>query len=405
MKKVLVLGSNFGGMTASLEVAKKVRDKDDIEVTVVSPSKYFTYTPSQIWVPFGMRKLDDIRFESRKIFEKNNVNFIQDAATKIDVEKQLVATKENGELAYDYLVIATGVSLNFDIVENLHPSDGYINNIVIPKDSAKTYENYKEFLKNPGPIVVGATQAASCMGAGYEYLFNMEKELRRNKISRDIAPLTWITPEPELGNFGIGGIKGGETMLKTFMKMFKINYVTNASIQKIEKETITLDSGEVLPYKFSMLIPPFEGAEAIKDSENLGNEKGFIVTDNGYRDLQHKNIYAVGMAVQVDCPSKGKVPFGVPKTGYPTDVTGKIAANNILNDLGIVKKREEKAFGRIAGLCVMDCGSKEVYILSTSLLKPRAIAIMFPNILNDFGKWCLEKYFLYKNKRGYSSWI
>jgi len=403
MKKVLVLGGNFGGMTAALEVAKKSKGK--AKVTVVSPSKYFIYTPSQIWVPFGIRKLDDIRFESAAIFKKNGVNFIQDAAVNIDVKNQLVSTNEHGDIAYDYLVVATGVSSKFDIVENLDPSKGHINDIVSPQNSEKTYENFLEFLKDPGPIVVGATQAASCMGAGYEYLFNMEKELRKHKISRDVAPLTWITPEPELGNFGIDGIRGGETMLKVFMKMFKINYLTDASIKTIENDKITLDDGKEIPYKFAMLIPPFEGAGVIKKSESLGNEKGFIVCDDGYQSVDHKNIYAVGFAVQVDAVSKGKVPFGVPKTGYPTDVMGKIAAHNILHDMGIVAKRKEKAFGRIPGLCVMDCGDKEVYILSTSLLKPRAIAIMFPNIFFDLGKWSLEKYFLFKNKRGFSSWI
>jgi len=403
MKKVLVLGGNFGGMTSALEVVKKAKGK--AEVTVVSPSKYFIYTPSQIWVPFGIRKLDDIRFESAAIFKKNGVNFIQDAAINIDVKNQLVSTNEHGDIAYDYLVVATGVSLKFDIVENLDPSKGYINDIVSPENSEKTYENFLEFLKDPGPIVVGSTQAASCMGAGYEYLFNMEKQLRKHKVSRDVAPLTWITPEPELGNFGIDGIRGGETMLKAFMKMFKINYVTDSSIKTIESDKITLDDGKEIPYKFAMLIPPFEGADVIKKSESLGNEKGFIVCDDGYQSVDHKNIYAVGLAVQVDAASKGKVPFGVPKTGYPTDVMGKIAAHNILHDMGIVAKRKEKAFGRIPGLCVMDCGDKEVYILSTSLLKPRAIAIMFPNIFFDLGKWSLEKYFLFKNKRGFSSWI
>lgn len=403
MKKVIVLGSNFGGMTVALEVAKK--SKGQVEVLVISPTKYFLYTPSLIWVPFGIRKLDDIRFESEPIFNKHGVKLVKDAATKIDVVKQIVATKESGEFAYDYLVVATGVDLGFDIIENLHPGKGYVNNIVTPEDSEKTYENFKEFLKDPGPIIVGATQGASCMGAGYEYLFNMEKELRKHKVDRELAPLTWITPEPELGNFGIDGIRTGETLLKTFMKIFKVNHVVSSSIKTIEKDKMILDSGEELPYKFAMLIPPFLGASVVRDSEDLGNEKGFIVCDDGYRSIKHDNIYAVGLAVQVNSASKGIVPFGVPKTGYPTDVMSKIAAHNILYDIGLVKKRKEKAFGRIPGLCIMDCGSKEVYILSTSLLKPRAIAIIFPNILNDFGKWCLEKYFLYKNRRGYSNWI
>lgn len=56
-------------------------------------------------MPFGIRKLDDIRFESEPIFNKHGVKLVKDAATNIDVVKQIVETKESGEFAYDYLVI------------------------------------------------------------------------------------------------------------------------------------------------------------------------------------------------------------------------------------------------------------------------------------------------------------
>jgi sulfide:quinone oxidoreductase len=48
----------------------------------------------------------------------------------------------------------------------------------------------------------------------------------------------------------------------------------------------------------------------------------------------------------------------------------------------------------------MDAGKKEVLILSSSLFKPRSFAIMIPNVLYDFNKVLLEKYFLWKTKKG-----
>ena len=55
------------------------------------------------------------------------------------------------------------------------------------------------------------------MGAGYEYLFNFDRYVRKHRV-RDRVPITWVTPEPALGHFGIGGIRGGELMLKAFLK-------------------------------------------------------------------------------------------------------------------------------------------------------------------------------------------
>jgi sulfide:quinone oxidoreductase len=62
----------------------------------------------------------------------------------------------------------------------------------------------------------------------------------------------------------------------------------------------------------------------------------------------------------------------------------------------------EKPWGKIAGLCIMDAGKKEVLILSNNLFKPRQFAIMLPNVIYDFNKVLLEKYFLWKFRHGYS---
>ena len=100
----------------------------------------------------------------------------------------------------------------------------------------------------------------------------------------------------------------------------------------------------------------------------------------------------------------GRVPFGVPKTGYPSDVTGKIVAENVVRTLRGRTDFKEKPWGKIPALCVMDAGKKEVIILGSTLFKPRWFAVMIPNVLNDWGKLFLEKYFLWKLKRGHS-WL
>jgi sulfide:quinone oxidoreductase len=242
------------------------------------------------------------------------------------------------------------------------------------------------------------------MGAAYEYLFNMDKELRRHKV-RDRVKLYWITPEPYLGNFGIDGMPGGEWMLKMFMKLYNIEWVCDASIEKIEKDRILLKNGTVLPYKMAMLMPPFEGADVMKASPKLIDKKGFVETTGTYQHIRYKNVFAAGLAVEVLPPFKiDKTPFGVPKTGYPSDVTGKIVAKNILKLINGDDKLISKEWGKIAALCIMDAGRKEVYLVANHLFKPRQFAIIVPNIFNDFGKVLLEKYFLWKNRHGYA-WL
>ena len=240
------------------------------------------------------------------------------------------------------------------------------------------------------------------MGVAYEYLFSMEKELRRYGV-RNKVKLTWITPEPELGHFGIGGIRGGETMLKAFMGMYDIDYRVNAKIDHIEKDQIFLDGGEVLPYKMSMLIPPFEGADVMKNSAELVDEKGFVECLDTYQSEKFENVFVAGLAVKVKAPfNNTKVNFGVPKTGYPSDVQGKIVAHNIVEKIKGTNKLKQKAFGRIPGICIMDAGHKEVWILTDHLFKPRNFEIMIPNVILNIGKRLLEKYMIFKNRYGLS---
>lgn len=194
-------------------------------------------------------------------------------------------------------------------------------------------------------------------------------------------------------------------MLKKFMSILKINYEVSASIERIDKDKIILKNGKELPYRMTMLIPPFTGAEVMLNSQELVDNKGFVEVNEGYQHLRYKNVFAAGLSVKVNAPKASipaAVPYGVPKTGYPSDMMAKIAAVNIANIIKGNDKFVRKSFGKIPGICIMDAGYKEVYIFTNRLFRPRQFEIMMPNPINDWGKILLEKYMIWKNKRGYS---
>ena len=134
-------------------------------------------------------------------------------------------------------------------------------------------------------------------------------------------------------------------------------------------------------------------------------QKDLFPVKGTYQHVDYPNVFAAGLAVQVKPPFKvEKTKFGVPKTGYPSDVTGKIVATNITRLIQGKAKLKDQSWGKIPALCIMDAGRKEVYLVANRLFKPRQFAIILPNIFNDFGKVLLEKYFLWKNRHGYS-WL
>ena len=105
-KKVIVLGANFGGLTAALSLKREL--KNEVEVTVVSDRDYFLFNPSLIWLPFGARNAGNVTFKVRPTFEKAGVHFIESAATEIKPDTKSVSLANGESIKYDYLVIATG---------------------------------------------------------------------------------------------------------------------------------------------------------------------------------------------------------------------------------------------------------------------------------------------------------
>ncbi|MCB0514750.1 MAG: FAD-dependent oxidoreductase [Chitinophagales bacterium] len=397
MTTTVVIGGSFAGMTAALELKRK--GKNDHKVILIDKSPLFLFIPSLIWVPFKRREMKDISFKKESVLKKKGVDFVHAEALSVNTETRTVSTT-NGDYTYDHLVVATGPKVKFDVAPGVAEYSHYVGT---PNGAMKLRSALEEFKKNPGTIVIGATQNAGCMGAAYEFLFNVEKWLREQKI-REKVDLYWITPEDYLGHFGIDGMPMGETMLRTFMKMFNIKYKTQVAVKEVTPDAVILSNGEEIKSSLTQLMPPFVGVDFVRNSASLlANQNGYIPVEDTYRHKQLENVWAAGIAVQVDIPFECKnIPFSAPKTGYPSDETGKIVAENIIRTVKGNTKLIKKPWGKIPGLCVMDAGKKEVLIFSNHLFRPRTIAIMFPNVLYDFTKVLLEKYFLWKSKRGYA---
>src|SRR3972149_1243052 len=162
MAKVVIIGASTGGLPAAYEIRAALGSEHD--VSVISDTEIFHFVPSNPWVAVGWRTRKDISLPLRPYLEKRGIRFIPEAAQKIDTTNNNVITRAGTVVPYDYLVIATGPKLAFDEVDGLGPEANTVS--VCTLDHAeKGYEQYRKFLENPGPVVIGAAQGASCVGS------------------------------------------------------------------------------------------------------------------------------------------------------------------------------------------------------------------------------------------------
>lgn len=393
--RVVVLGGNFGGLTAAIAIKQELAD--DVDVTVISASDIFLFNPSLIWLPFGKRKAKDITFKLAPTFENAGVHFVHAAADGIDTAANQV-TAGGATYDFDYLIIATGYRNKFDVVPGLGP-DGNAVTITTLEDAIQAGEKWAGFLNNPGPVVIGATQSAGCFGAAYEFLFNTSHQLKKNKLKKDVS-LTFVTSEPFLGHFGIGGLPHGEEMLTMFLKKEKIDVVTNAEFDYVDTDHIKLADGREVSFRYSMVVPPFVGQDFLT-STGLADAKGYVGVRDTYQTTDHDHIYAVGIAAAVPVPWQTPVPVGIPKTGFPTEQMAHVAAKNIMSQVRGEPVAEHKEFGEIPAICVMDAGNNGVMILADHMLPPRKHGMLIPGPQNHAMKLGFEKYSIWKMKNGH----
>ena len=90
-------------------------------------------------------------------------------------------------------------------------------------------------------ILIGTGHAKStCQGAAFEYILNVEQELRRHKV-RDMAEMVWIANEPQLGDFGMDGmllsygnnIMKSSEMVEMVFEDCGIKWIIGAGVNKI----------------------------------------------------------------------------------------------------------------------------------------------------------------------------
>lgn len=391
--RVIIIGGSFGGLTAAYEL-RKLLDHTKCEIIVLSKDPHFVFIPSLPWVAMGSRKLDRISFDPARPLERRRIRFIHATVDRIDPHEQSVFT--NGEsYSYDYLVIATGHRSANEAVPGLGPWDGPGHSLMSPPEAEETREGLKAFLEEPGPMVVGCAPGASCIGPAYEFVFEIDHLLRKRR-SRHNVPIVFVTPEPFLGHFGVGGMGGVRQYLEREFEGRDIKYITSAAVSRITDEGVHLADGTTFESRFSLIIPALAGVKAVSESPGLSNPKGFVQVDEGYRHKDFPNIYAIGVAVAYPPVDETPVPVNFPKTGHMTEQMAAVAAHNIAADIrgGARQSRDLRVD------CIMDMGGTGAHMRADPVRPPRNVSELSVGKRWLLAKRLFETYYLWKARRG-----
>ena len=407
MAHVVIMGAGIGGLPAAYEMKEALKKLGgEHEVTVVSNVDYFHFVPSNPWVAVGWRSREDISFQVGPYLNKKGINFVASGVKQIHAKDNRLSLHNGQKLDYDYLIIATGPRLAFELIDGLGP-DGHTQSICHVDHAVEAYNAFETFCKNPGPIVVGAVQGASCFGPAYEFAMILDTELRRRGI-RDKVPMTFVTAEPYIGHLGLGGVGDSKGMLESEMRQRHIKWHTNAKTNKIEDGKMFIETvdkkGETdetfeLDFKYAMMLPAFRGIPSVAQVEEMCNPMGFVKINDYQQNPEYKNIYSVGVCVAIPPVEVTPVPCGTPKTGYliETMVTASVA--NICHD---IRGEVPQKCGTWNAICLADMGDTGAAFVALPQIPPRNVQWMKKGKWVHTAKVMFEKYFMRKMKTGVS---
>ncbi len=404
MSNIVVIGAGLAGMSAAYELREFLGKGHDI--TVIGDSDRFSFNPSNPWVAVGWRKPGDITLKAGDHLSKKGIGFRADGVAKIEADAHRVHTGDGEILPYDYLLICTGPKLAFDEVPGSGP-DGHTLSVCTTPHAQHAWDAYQEFLKAPGPVVVGAMAGASCFGPAYEFAMILDADLRKRKL-RDKVPMTFVTSEPYIGHMGLGGVGDSKGLMESEMRQRHIKWITNAKVKDViagEMHVVEHDDNaqpvkeHALKFSYSMMLPAFRGVDAVAAVDGLCNPRGFVLVDAHQRSPKFPKIFAAGVCVAIPPVEVTPIPTGAPKTGFMIESMVTTIVRNIRAEL----KGEPATFeGTWNAVCLADMGDTGAAFVALPQIPPRNVT------WTKIGKWvhvakiAFEKYFLYKMRNGTS---
>ena len=441
MGRLLILGAGIAGHTAAMHARRALGQQHD--VVVVSPNSQWNWIPSIIWVGTGYMTPDQVTFPLAPVYARQGIVFHQAKAVSLNPEGDAHHTKpfvtiefttpeKRGQrdlIEYDYLINATGPRLNFGATPGLGP-DGHSLSVCTYGHAAQTssaLDSAVERMKKgeQQTFLVGTGHGnCTCQGAAFEYLFNLEFELR-NRGVRDKARLMWISNEAELGDFGMGGMfirRGGYvTHSRVFTESLfterGVEWITGAHVKQVEQGRSTYETldGEIqtVDHDFAMLLPPFSGVP-MQAFDKAGQEittnifapNHFMLVDGDYtkkpyeqwspkdwpstyQSPRYPNVFAVGIAFAPPHPiskpmtSVNGTPISPtpPRTGMPSGVMARQVALNIADMM------QGKAQGPTRTASMARMGAACIASAGAGAFSGTAVSMTVYPIVPDFGTY------------------
>jgi sulfide:quinone oxidoreductase len=302
MKRLLVLGAG----TAGTMVVNKLRprlSKDEWSVTIVDQTKVHHYQPGYLFIPFGVYSPEEVTKPVPALLT-DGVELVSGEIDRVDPESSKVYLVDGTELAYDQLVIATGVTPRPDQIPGTVEGEWRksVHEFYTFEGAVALHDRLSDW--EGGRLVVHITEMPiKCPVAPLEFTFLADSYFQ-DKGMRDNVEIVYVTPLDGAFTKPVAAHR-----LAGMLDERKIHLETDFMIEHIDPDSkmlVSYDEREI-PFDLLVTVPLNMGADYIARS-GLGNELNFVTVDKEtFLSTKYDNVFALGDAADLPTSKAGSV--------------------------------------------------------------------------------------------------
>lgn len=295
--QVLIVGGGTAGITLAASLRKRGPRK--LDIAIIEPSDVHYYQPAFTLVGAGLYELDKTRRPVATLLPRR-VTLIRTAAVEFKPEQNAVKLSTGDFVNYDWLIVCTGLALDWDKVEGLSATlgkSGVCSNYA-PDSVRYTAETIRGLKPGARAVFTQAPLPFKCPGAPQKIAYLTADHLRRKRMLKD-CELNYYVHAPVI--FGVPYF--AKQLVKVAERYgITVHYQHNLVAVDGATKTATFEivggdrQGQRVTVPFDMLhVTPPQSPPAAVRSSPLVNGAGFVEVDQKtMRHVRFPNVFSLG---------------------------------------------------------------------------------------------------------------
>ena len=300
-KKVVIIGANFAGLTAAIELPKT------LDVTVIDPSPHFEWIPAIHEILSGVKTQRGLQLDRAQIIAHAGHRFVQDSVTDIDTRRRHVTTFAGETLAYDVAIVAVGGVTNNYHIPGVDSCTWPFRTVADSLAIEQRFDELRHMQQSLQVVVVGGGIS------GVEALGELLRSYRdRPKISFALV---------EASNQLMPGFpKQIDVDLRRICQEHNVSIYTGDPVERITPKGVWLASGKRVPSALTIWVGGLAPPPLLREAKLIRPPHTWAPVYQSLQSRYVKDIFVIGDAAALPKP--------VGKQAYNAIDMGVLAAQN-----------------------------------------------------------------------------